>query len=691
MTYTINNYTKGPETNYNEKGEEVELARYIKIGNGDFYYGDLKNGKCYGKGQYNFANGSMYIGDFVDGHLEGIGIMKYNDEQVDYYKGEFKNDKINGKGMKKWKSGSTYTGFFENNEIVSGSIGTINYSNKTVYVGYTKNTSLDGKGIFTNTKNGFYIKGIFKSDSAFKVKYYNNKAEEITKSIYLEAIKKDNQISNNFFETKNNILIPNKADNLLEDLIIPAPNGVNFLSNRFGFPNVIVPIFSEETSDKLYLKQCWRKKPYYDRFTIFNGSDVMDRLDLSRSYPLSKKFNQVGYFDEYNNYNRGGYYDPPPKIIGYVNDTLRIKVNDDKDFNLDNTNNFTIALTDSKNKKDIFTIDNFNIWNNKKEKNKFYSDLTEYYKLSEPQFYKQRKNDFDKNYGGIKDVYAVYDEAKNIARIQFAIGTPSASEDYYFLFEIDFKNKTYKKIGESQFKAILKKDHWVYCDKFLKWEFENDKIIYFDENYSTINLDSTFFDKINMLVPSIPLWSLKYVTSNSNYIIIEGGLSYYFFINKKTLECEKIVHLILPKDDKNNYAERRYEDKGKKLAWNKNLTKSALTLAYKLNPSDQTFVSCIYIINWNTLEVDLIKDSKYQLLAIQNEILLQKEADKEYQEIQARQRANTEIYEELSKGNMCTLCNGKGRVENNSIRTKMDMLTMLPFVTCPHCKGTGLD
>lgn len=51
----------------------------IHFGNGDYYYGEMKNGRFHGKGQYKyFATNFHYFGQFENGDLQGEGVMHDN-------------------------------------------------------------------------------------------------------------------------------------------------------------------------------------------------------------------------------------------------------------------------------------------------------------------------------------------------------------------------------------------------------------------------------------------------------------------------------------------------------------------------------------------------------------------------------------------------------------------------------------
>ena len=67
----------------NGKGKEENLV------DGSIYEGDFVNGVKNGKGKLTLKNGTTYIGDFKNGKFDGEGMINFIDGRI--YKGEFKN------------------------------------------------------------------------------------------------------------------------------------------------------------------------------------------------------------------------------------------------------------------------------------------------------------------------------------------------------------------------------------------------------------------------------------------------------------------------------------------------------------------------------------------------------------------------------------------------------------------------
>ena len=93
------------------------MGKYI-YEDGEYYYGQWKNGFRYGKGIMYYKNGNKkYIGDFINSKYEGIG--KYIWENGEYYIGQWKNGLKNGKGIIYYKNGKIkYNGNFINGKSV---------------------------------------------------------------------------------------------------------------------------------------------------------------------------------------------------------------------------------------------------------------------------------------------------------------------------------------------------------------------------------------------------------------------------------------------------------------------------------------------------------------------------------------------------------------------------------------------
>ena len=113
--------------------------------NGNYYIGDLLNGKAKGKGEMFMINKFKYIGDFEDDLPCGKGILE-NFEDNSLYEGEIFFGIKEGKGKIKFNDGTIYEGNFKNDEF--DGFGKIIYENGNCYEGDFKNNKKDGKGIF---------------------------------------------------------------------------------------------------------------------------------------------------------------------------------------------------------------------------------------------------------------------------------------------------------------------------------------------------------------------------------------------------------------------------------------------------------------------------------------------------------------------------------------------------------------
>ena len=76
----------------------LNMNNKIKYENGEYYKGDILNGKANGKGILYYKNGKKkYDGEFINNKAEGEGVYFY--ENGNYYVGQFKNGLKHGKGI----------------------------------------------------------------------------------------------------------------------------------------------------------------------------------------------------------------------------------------------------------------------------------------------------------------------------------------------------------------------------------------------------------------------------------------------------------------------------------------------------------------------------------------------------------------------------------------------------------------
>lgn len=68
----------------------------IHYSNGDYYYGQLKNGYFHGHGQLHSKELGIYEGEWIKGNKANFGKLIDTDSCV--YEGNFKNNMKNGKG-----------------------------------------------------------------------------------------------------------------------------------------------------------------------------------------------------------------------------------------------------------------------------------------------------------------------------------------------------------------------------------------------------------------------------------------------------------------------------------------------------------------------------------------------------------------------------------------------------------------
>ena len=113
---------------------------------GNYYMGELKDGKSNGKGEMVIKGKSKYVGSFENDYPNGNGILENYDNGTKYT-GEILNGVKNGKGVLEYKDGTIYDGNFKN-DVYEG-FGVIKFPNNRKYEGDFHEGKIKGKGKFT--------------------------------------------------------------------------------------------------------------------------------------------------------------------------------------------------------------------------------------------------------------------------------------------------------------------------------------------------------------------------------------------------------------------------------------------------------------------------------------------------------------------------------------------------------------
>ena len=121
--------------------------------NGETYEGEWKKGKINGKGMRIHANGNKYIGNYVNNVRNGEGHLIFVNGES--YKGNFLNGKANGIGVFKFKNGNVYEGEFKDNLIMGK--GSLTLKNGDKYIGFFTNGVINGKGTYIKNNGEKYI------------------------------------------------------------------------------------------------------------------------------------------------------------------------------------------------------------------------------------------------------------------------------------------------------------------------------------------------------------------------------------------------------------------------------------------------------------------------------------------------------------------------------------------------------
>lgn len=95
------------------EGEGEYISKVQNSGERGVFKNDILNGK----GE-SWIGRQVKKGEFVDGELEGIGTLIF--ENGDYYEGQFKNGKRSGKGIEYYAKGGKLIGSWLNNKFIDG-------------------------------------------------------------------------------------------------------------------------------------------------------------------------------------------------------------------------------------------------------------------------------------------------------------------------------------------------------------------------------------------------------------------------------------------------------------------------------------------------------------------------------------------------------------------------------------------
>ncbi len=605
------------------------------------------------------------------------GFGTYVWESGNTYTGNFRNGKRDGKGTFTWTDGTVYNGDWVQG-IKTGS-GTNKYADGTLYIGEFDNNTMTGKGVYT-LANGNSMRGIFKDNTGINVKYFDNKNNPISKEIYLESEKNDAE----------KIKLQNKGKLQIQSLTVPAPNGIYTMTDR---ANEVKMQFSSSNKNFLYL---WGNKPNIitlndAKVAARSSYETLTKTDFGREVLADFNKNSYAKYLSYSShFNEKG--------VGYANHKFQIKINKGKSFGINNDSTYTVTLYNYQKFIDDETIANFSFWKNsdeqkayhKKEKEAYFDSFTD--ENSNKSSRKNARDEYEeRSHTKLTDIHASYDSIKSLAHVVFTFSHLQYSRSYNVMYDIDFKNKSYKKIGESDFIAKVNDDCYYYLaaitqDQTTKEWFRNYKIINFDDN-STIDIDKSYIGKLNKLTN--PAGDVEFVTANKDYLLFKSlslqkivgseaftsnGVSYYF-VNKSNNFCEKIINI-------------NHQAIGNNIVFNSDFSKAAYSQNYKLNPSDSKYVNSVYIIDFENLSVKFIDDHQYQIDAINNKIVQDKEdalqaaikSAEVYNHNAAVTRQNAEIEAQNAKAKSertakCTCCHGTGQKEIKGMYMGQESIT----------------
>lgn len=414
---------------------------------------------------------------------------------------------------------------------------------------------------------------------------------------------------------------------IIQNISVPTPSHDN--SSMTYRHALIYMQFSAQNKDLFYIKARGGKDEInQDHITIYSVNEKKNIGIASVPSLIESNHGREALIDFQNNnkglqkdgkiYQYGIYSDNYRNATqNFIDATYKIVFNNNKSVRFDNDAAIPISIFNHKSQTTEQSLTDFKFWKNtdslsvfiKSEKEKYLEFAKKYYAYN----YKEIKKDYSEHYkksmyylGGIE---ARYDPTKQVAHlvIKFEINNlwGSSLYNYYstfnFLYEIDFKHKSYTKLASSHYPITLKDNYctWIPIgnepiDNETVYDRPIKNILYFDE-YATTVFDKEYLNKINQLTS--PAADVKFEYANNLYLIFKEKApgNRYYFVNRQNNICEKIVNLRLPYKDIN-------------MVWDDNSLKSAMLFYNDPSQTSNNHATSIYIIDWNTLKVDILDD-----------------------------------------------------------------------------------
>mmetsp|Transcript_24771 Transcript_24771/g.37745 ORF Transcript_24771/g.37745 Transcript_24771/m.37745 type:complete len:329 (+) Transcript_24771:54-1040(+) len=166
-------------------GNIVNGKGFIVWASGNYYEGDIRNGKKHGVGRFTWASGQTYEGQLINGDFEGRGVFKYEDGGR--YEGAVHKDKKHGHGHMVYGSGNEYDGSYVDGrkhgegvfynkksgnryegqyfEDKKGGRGTFIWADGTRYVGEWVDDDMHGRGKKTRSDGTVIHDGMWNHDN----------------------------------------------------------------------------------------------------------------------------------------------------------------------------------------------------------------------------------------------------------------------------------------------------------------------------------------------------------------------------------------------------------------------------------------------------------------------------------------------------------------------------------------------
>jgi hypothetical protein len=154
------NYANGTQYSGGWKDDRRSGQGTYTFANGNKYIGEWKDGERSGQGTYTFANGDQFVGEHKDGDINGQGT--FTSVGGSYYFGEWRDGERHGQGTSVSANGEKYVGEWKGDK--RNGQGTFRFAGGNTYVGEWKDNKRNGQGTLYRPNGSVINSGIWTDD-----------------------------------------------------------------------------------------------------------------------------------------------------------------------------------------------------------------------------------------------------------------------------------------------------------------------------------------------------------------------------------------------------------------------------------------------------------------------------------------------------------------------------------------------